>query len=79
MLCYRRTCIKRSPMGNGDRFIQIERLTQFHRLGVFKKKQFKTPLSAKIDHLIYRISLRNTTFFDFGKGTWIQHYVKYYS
>ena len=48
MLCYRRTCIKRSPMGNGDRFIQIERLTQFHRLGVFKKNNSKRHFVPKL-------------------------------
>ena len=48
MLCYRRTCIKRSPMGNGDRFIQIERLTQFHRLGVFKKNNSKRHFVTKL-------------------------------
>ena len=32
-----------------------------------------------IDHLMYRISLKDTTYFDFKRETWIQNNFKDYS
>lgn len=36
----------------------------------YYKKWYTTPLYAIIDHLLYRILPKNTTFFDFGRKTW---------
>ena len=38
-----------------------------------------TNATVIIDHFMYRISLKNTVYFDFGRETWKKSYLKDYS
>ena len=60
-------------------FIELVFISENFTVEIFYSR--KGGLTAKyiIDHLMYRISLENTAYFDFKRETWIQNYSKDYS
>ena len=60
-------------------FIELVFISEIFTVEIFYSR--KGGLTAKyiIDHLMYRISLENTAYFDFKRETWIQNYLKDYS
>lgn len=45
----------------------------------YYKRLKKTPLNTITSRLKYKISLANTTHFDFGRERWTKNYLKYYT
>ena len=60
-------------------FIELVFISEIFSVETFYSRNGGLTAKYIIDHLMYRISLENTAYFDFKRETWIQNYLKDYS
>ena len=55
-------------------FIELVFISEIFTVEIFYSRNGGLTAKYIIDHLMYRISLENTAYFDFKRETWIQSY-----